>query len=83
MKGSYLYSYWTQGQKNQGVHILSELASEIIHEAALAIKQELSIDEIIDTVHIFPAFTEAIKITAQAVKHDPQKDELLCGIRRK
>ncbi|MFQ5835877.1 MAG: mercury(II) reductase [bacterium] len=59
--------------KIKGVHILSELASEIIHEAALGIRQGLTIDEIIDMVHIFPTFSEAIKISAQAFKHDPRR----------
>lgn len=60
-------------KKIQGVHILSELAHEIIHEATLAIRQGLTIDEIIDMVHIFPAFSEAIKIACQAFKHDPKR----------
>lgn len=60
-------------KKIKGVHILSELASEIIHEATLAIKQELTIDEVIATVHIFPAFSESIKIVAQSFKHDPKR----------
>lgn len=62
-----------EDKKIKGVHILSELASEIIHEATLAIRQGLTIDEIIDMVHIFPTFSEAIKIAAQAFKHDPKR----------
>lgn len=57
-------------KKIKGVHILSELAHEIIHEATLAVRQGLTIDEIIDMVHIFPTFSEAIKIAAQTFKHD-------------
>lgn len=60
-------------KKVRGVHIVSELASEIIHEATLAIKQGLTINEIIDTVHVFPAFSEAIKIVAQSFKHTPER----------
>ncbi|MEW6008219.1 MAG: mercury(II) reductase [Candidatus Omnitrophota bacterium] len=60
-------------KKILGVHIVSSLASEIIHEATLAVKFGLTIDEIIDTVHIFPAFSEAIKIVAQSFKHDPKR----------
>ncbi|NOX97712.1 MAG: mercury(II) reductase [Nitrospirae bacterium] len=62
-----------EDKKIKGVHIVSELASEIIHEATLAVKQEMTIDEIIDTVHVFPTFSEAIKIAAQAFTHDPKK----------
>lgn len=57
-------------KKVMGVHILSNLASEMIHEAILAIRFGLTIDDIIDTVHIFPTFSEAVKITAQSFKHD-------------
>ncbi len=60
-------------KKILGVHIVSNLASEIIHEATLAIKFGLTIDDIIDTVHIFPTFSEAIKIAAQSFKHDPKR----------
>lgn len=60
-------------KKIKGVHIVSELASEIIHEATLAIRQDVTIDEIIDMVHIFPAFSEAIKIACQSFKHDPKR----------
>lgn len=60
-------------KKILGVHILSELAAEIIHEAALALKFWLTIDEIIDTVHIFPTFSESVKIVAQSFKHDPKR----------
>lgn len=56
--------------KIMGVHILSPVASEMIHEATLAIKFGLSIDDIIDTVHVFPTFSEAIKIVAQAFRRD-------------
>ena len=62
-----------QDEKIKGVHILSESASEIIHEATLAIKQEMTIDEIVDMVHVFPTFSEAIKIAAQSFKQDLNK----------
>ena len=56
--------------KIRGVHILSPVASEIIHEAALAVKFGLTVDDIIDTVHVFPTFSEAIKIAAQTFRRD-------------
>lgn len=59
-----------QSQKIIGVHILSPVASEMIHEATLAVRFGLSVEEIIDTVHVFPTFSEAIKIAAQAFKRD-------------
>ncbi|MBI3009077.1 MAG: FAD-dependent oxidoreductase, partial [Candidatus Omnitrophica bacterium] len=60
-------------KKIVGVHIVSSLASEIIHEATLAIRSGFTIDDIIDTVHVFPTFSEAIKIAAQSFKHDAKR----------
>ncbi|MGB9774106.1 MAG: mercury(II) reductase [Bacteroidota bacterium] len=53
-----------------GVHIVSHDAAEIIHEAVLAVKFKLKIWDIIDTVHVFPTFSEAIKIAALAFTRD-------------
>lgn len=53
-----------------GVHILAPCASEMIHEAVLAVKYGLTVDDLIDTVHIFPTYSEAIKIAAQAFRRD-------------
>lgn len=56
-----------------GVHILLELAADIIHEAVLAVKYKLTVDDIIDTVHVFPTMTEAIKLVATAFRKDVSK----------
>jgi len=53
-----------------GVHIVSHDAAEIIHEAVFAVKFKLKIWDIIDTVHVFPTFSEAIKIAALAFTRD-------------
>jgi mercuric reductase len=56
-----------------GVHIVSPLAAEMIHEATLALKFGLTIDDIIDTVHVFPTMSEAIKLVAQSFRKDVSK----------
>ncbi|MGQ9625225.1 MAG: FAD-dependent oxidoreductase [Candidatus Bathycorpusculaceae bacterium] len=56
-----------------GVHIVSPLASEMIHEATLAVKFGLTIDDITDTVHVFPTMSEAIKLVAQSFRKDVSK----------
>jgi len=56
-----------------GVHILAPIAVEMIHEALLAVKNEMTVDELIDTVHVFPTFSEAIKMAAQAFRRDITK----------
>ncbi len=53
-----------------GVHIVSPLAADIIHEAVMAVKFKLTTDDIIDTVHVFPTFSEAIKLVAESFTRD-------------
>jgi mercuric reductase len=59
-----------------GVHILADGAADMIHEAVLAVKYKLTIDDIIDTVHVFPTMTESIKLVATSFRKDI--DELSC-----
>ena len=59
-----------------GVHMLAENAADIIHEAVLAVKFKLTIDDIIDTVHVFPTMTESIKLVATSFRKDI--DDLSC-----
>jgi mercuric reductase len=56
-----------------GVHILSSMAADMIHEAVLAVKHKLTVDDIIDTVHVFPTMSEAIKLVATSFKQDVNK----------
>lgn len=57
-------------QQILGVHILSDHAADIIHEAVLAVKCKLTTDDIIDTVHVFPTMSESIKLVATSFKKD-------------
>ena len=59
-----------------GVHILADNAADIIHEAVLAVKHKLTIDDIIDTVHVFPTVAESIKLAATSFRKDI--DQLSC-----
>ncbi|MGI9010620.1 MAG: mercury(II) reductase [Nitrososphaeraceae archaeon] len=62
-----------ENNKILGVHILSEMAADIIHEAVFAIKYNLTIDDIIDTVHVFPTLTESIKLVAISFQQNVEK----------
>ncbi len=53
-----------------GVHILASNAADIIHEGVLAVKFKLTIDDIIDTVHVFPTLSESLKLAAQSFYRD-------------
>ncbi len=59
-----------------GVHILADNAADIIHEGVLAVKYRLTIDDIIDTVHVFPTMAESIKLAATSFRKD--LDQLSC-----
>ncbi len=53
-----------------GVHIVSPIAADMVHAAAYAIRAGLSVEDIIDTVHVFPTFSEALKMAAESFHHD-------------
>lgn len=53
-----------------GVHIVSPIAADMVHAAAYAIRGGLTIEDIIDTVHTFPTFSEALKMAAESFHHD-------------
>lgn len=53
-----------------GVHTVSPRAGDIIPEATLAVKHGLTVDDIIDTIHPFPTFSEVFKHACQAFRHE-------------
>ncbi len=53
-----------------GVHIVAPHAGDLIHEAALAVKFGLTIDDIVDILHVFPTLSEGVKRVAQAFTRD-------------
>ncbi len=53
-----------------GIHILSPNAADLIHEGIMIIKNHMMLDDVINTIHIFPTLSEAIKLTAQSFKRD-------------
>lgn len=50
-----------------GVHILAPTATELIEEAALAIRLEATLEEFTDTIHCHPTVAEAVRECALAV----------------
>ncbi len=53
-----------------GVHMVAPRAADMIMEATLAVKFGLTVDDVIDTVHPFPTFSEAFKQACQAFRRD-------------
>jgi mercuric reductase len=56
-----------------GVHMVGPRAADMIMEATLAVRFGLTVDDIIDTVHPFPTFSEAFKQAGQAFRRDTSK----------
>ncbi len=54
-----------------GVQIVGSRATEIIGEAALAVKNKLTIDELADTIHPHPTFSELYSEVAEAALFKP------------
>ena len=53
-----------------GVHMVGPRAADMISEATLAVKFGHTVDDIIDTIHPFPTFSEAFKHACQAFRRD-------------
>lgn len=56
-----------------GVQMFGKYAAEVINEAALAIKFRATIDDLIDTIHVFPTMAESLRIVALAFTSDVSK----------
>lgn len=52
-----------------GVHIIGAHASDMIHEAALAIKAGLKVRDIAETIHAHPTLSEGLMEAAEDVNH--------------
>jgi mercuric reductase len=56
-----------------GVHILAPHASDLIAEAMILAKNKVTIEEVLDTLPVFPSLSEAIKIVAMSFTRDISK----------
>ncbi|HED05531.1 MAG TPA: mercury(II) reductase [Ignavibacteria bacterium] len=61
-----------------GVEIVSPMAADIITTAVYAIKNKMTIDDIRDTVHVFPTMSEMIKKVAQSFNQN--LDDMACCV---
>jgi len=60
-------------QEILGVHMLGPSASEVVAEAMMLIKNKNTIDDVINSVPMFPTMAEAIKIVALSFTRDISK----------
>lgn len=59
-----------QTRRVLGAHAVAPNAAELIHIPALAMRAGMTLDDLIDTVHVFPTYAEAWKICAQTFDRD-------------
>ena len=53
-----------------GVHLFMPQAAEIIHEAALAVRLGLTVRDLVETIHVYPTLSEALRLVAQSFTRD-------------
>jgi mercuric reductase len=56
-----------------GVHLSCERGAELINEAALALRCKLTIDELANTLHVYPSMGEGLRLCAQGFSRDLSK----------
>jgi mercuric reductase len=56
-----------------GVSMLGAQASEVIHEAAMALRFGATADDFIDLIHVYPTMAEALKLAALSFTKDVSK----------
>ncbi|MCK8061395.1 MULTISPECIES: dihydrolipoyl dehydrogenase [unclassified Fusibacter] len=54
-----------------GVHILGPHATDLIHEAVLAMQHKMKVDDIINTIHAHPTLSEAFREAVLGLKDSP------------
>lgn len=63
----------TKEGKIVGVHMVAPNAADIIDQAVYVIKAEVTIEDVIDSLPVFPTLSESIKIAAQSYVTDVTK----------
>lgn len=56
-----------------GVAMVGSSASEVIHEAAMAMRFHATVQDFVDLLHVYPTMAEALKIAAISRMKDPAK----------
>lgn len=77
-KGLIKMAIHPQTKQILGVHILAPDAGELISEAMMLVKNKNTIDDVVNSLPIFPTLSEAIKIVALSFTKDIS--ELSCCI---
>lgn len=63
----------TESRKILGIHMVAPEAADIINQGIYILKGEMTVDDIINSLPVFPTLSEAIKITALSFTTDITK----------
>ncbi len=56
-----------------GVHMIAPQAEDLINEAMYILRARMTIDDVIDSLTVFPTLSEAIKLAALSFRTDIEK----------
>jgi len=56
-----------------GLHLSSYRGSELIHEGALAVRFKLTVEDLANTLHVYPSMSEGLRLCAQGFSRDISK----------
>ncbi|HEX8960410.1 MAG TPA: mercury(II) reductase [Geobacteraceae bacterium] len=56
-----------------GVHLACHRGAELINEAALAVRLRATIDDLVNTLHVYPSMGEGLRLCAQGFSRDIRK----------
>ena len=56
-----------------GVHLTCQRGAELINEAALAVRLRATIEEMANTLHVYPSMGEGLRLCAQGFSRDVSK----------
>lgn len=63
----------SENRKILGIHLVSPEAADIINQGIYILKGEMTVDDIIDSLPVFPTLSESIKIAALSLTTDINK----------
>ena len=52
-------------QRILGVHLLAPQAADLLHEAVMIVKNSMTAEDVVDTLHVFPTLSDAFKMAAR------------------
>jgi mercuric reductase len=50
--------------------VVSSIAADLIHAATYALRARMTVDDVIETVHVFPTLSESLSLAAGSFDHD-------------